>query len=78
MGTVLQENDDVESGNTDSQIRETLSAGSYTIEATTYDEADQTGTFTLTISGLGGGTTTDPETGMETGDGPAASPQHHR
>ena len=60
-GIFLHENDDVEGGNTDSQISETLSAGSYTIEATTYN-AGTAGTFTL-ISGLGGGTTTGPPTG---------------
>ena len=58
-GTVLHYNDDVESGNTDSRISETLAAGSYTIEATTYN-AGEAGSFTLTLSGLGGGTTTEP------------------
>ena len=37
-----------------------LSAGPYTIEATTYAE-NLTGAFTLTISGLSGTTTTDPD-----------------
>ena len=50
-GTVLHENDDVVSGNTNSRISETLSAGDYTIEATTYD-LTTTGAFTLTVSGL--------------------------
>ena len=63
-GTALHENDDVASGNTDSQISETLSAGSYTIEATTYS-AGAAGSFTLTVSGLGGGTTTEPGTGTD-------------
>ena len=71
-GTVLHENDDVASGNTDSQISETLSAGSYTIEATTYS-AGTAGSFTLTVSGLGGGTTTEPGTGTDTTDSCGAS-----
>ena len=50
-GTVLHENDDIVSGNTNSEIQETLSAGTYTIEATTYDSGE-TGQFTLTVSGL--------------------------
>ena len=50
-GTPLHFNDDVESGvNLNSRIDETLAAGTYTIEATTY-AADLAGTFTLTISG---------------------------
>ena len=61
-GTALHENDDVASGNTDSQIVATLSAGSYTIEATTYN-AGTAGSFTLTVSGLGGGATTTTPTG---------------
>ena len=56
-GTALHENDDHDNAglarSTDSQIRETLPAGTYTIEATTYG-AGETGSFTLTISGLGG------------------------
>ena len=59
-GTVLHENDDrATGGGTDSRISETLAAGSYTIEATTFD-AGTTGSFTLTVSGLGDGTTTEP------------------
>ena len=60
-GTPLHYNDDIESGgvNLNSRISETLAAGAYTIEATTY-AADQVGTFTLTINGLSG-TTTDPD-----------------
>ena len=50
-GDYLYENDD-DGGTTRSRIQETLAAGTYTIEATTYDEG-QTGSFTLTISGLG-------------------------
>ena len=51
-GTVAHENDDLELGNTNSQIAETLSPGTYTIEATTYGEGE-TGSFTLTIVILG-------------------------
>ena len=50
-GAVLHENDDIVSGNTNSQIRGTLPAGAYTIEVTTYDSG-ATGDFTLTVSGL--------------------------
>ena len=50
-GAVRYDNDDIDSGNRDSQIKETLAAGSYTIEATTYD-AGKTGSFTLTVRGL--------------------------
>ena len=66
-GTALYENDDIESGgvNLNSRISETLAAGTYTIEAATYDD-DQTGTFTLTISGLVGDG--GDETVMEPGD----------
>ena len=49
-GDFLHENDDEPDTNR-SEIRETLPAGTYTIEATTY-EAGQTGSFTLTVSGL--------------------------
>ena len=42
---------DVPEGDTDSCITESLDEGSYTIEATTYDEGE-TGEFTLTVSGL--------------------------
>ena len=63
-GEFLYENDDYpEAGDTDkSQIQETLAAGSYTIEATTYS-AGETGSFTLTVSGLGttGATPPGPE-----------------
>ena len=50
-GTVIAKNDDVATGNTNSQIREFLSAGTYTIEATTHKEAI-TGEFTLTVTGI--------------------------
>ena len=66
-GTILHENDDVDrpGGNLNSQISQTLAAGTYTIEAATYD-ADETGAFTLTISGLSGATTDpDPDPGSD-------------
>ena len=51
-GRVLHENDDLAPGSdTNSQIQETLSAGTYMIEATTYD-VGATGEFTLTINGV--------------------------
>ena len=53
-GAVLYENDDVESGNTNSRISATLSTGTYTVEATTYGEGE-TGTFTLNLTVQGGG-----------------------
>ena len=49
-GTVAQFNDDIERGDTNSQISETLEAGDYTVEVTTYG-SDVTGDFTLSISG---------------------------
>ena len=62
-GAALHENDDHEGGGlartTDSRISETLGAGTYTIEATTYSP-NEAGSFTLTVSGLGTGGTTDP------------------
>ncbi len=44
---------------TSSRIQETLQAGDYTIEATTY-YIRETGDFTLTTSGIGGATTPSP------------------
>ena len=59
-GTAAYENDDIAAGtDTNSEIEATLGAGTYTIEATTYG-AGETGSFTLTLSGLGGGTGTMP------------------
>ena len=52
-GTPVAENDDKVSGNTNSEISQSLAAGTYTIEATTY-KAATAGDFTLTLSGLGG------------------------
>ena len=59
-GAVQHDNDDIESGDTDSQIVATLSGGSYTIEATTY-RGEETGSFTLTVSGIDATDTTEPE-----------------
>ena len=62
-GAALHENDDAEAGNTArSQIRATLAAGTYTVEATTYGTGE-TGSFTLTITGLSGTGTTAPGPG---------------
>ena len=59
-GTAAYENDDIAAGtDTNSEIEATLGAGTYTIEATTYG-AGEMGSFTLTLSGLGGGTGTMP------------------
>ena len=48
-GTVEEENDDIVSGNSNSQIVATLAAGAYTIEATT-NTVGATGSFTLAIA----------------------------
>ena len=59
-GTAAYENDDIAAGtDTNSRIQATLGAGTYTIEATTYG-AGLEGSFTLTVSGLGGTTGTMP------------------
>ena len=62
-GPVEAENDDIETGvNLNSRIKETLAAGSYTIEATTYAATypdDQDLDFALSVSGLSGGASTD-------------------
>ena len=50
-GSVLLENDDIDSDNRDSRITATLDAGNYTIEATTYS-ASVTGEFSLSIAPL--------------------------
>ena len=51
-GVMLYENDDIEIGSdTNSRITQALSAGEYTIEATTYSSGE-TGEFTLTVTGL--------------------------
>ena len=49
-GPYIWENDDHEGSASVSQIQEEIDAGTYTIEATTYD-AGQSGSFTLTVTG---------------------------
>lgn len=52
-GSVAHFNDDIEVGlNTNSQIDQTLQAGSYTIEAATYKSGVTGSSFTLTVSGI--------------------------
>ena len=58
-GTSLFDNDDIETGNTNSQIEQSLNPGAYTIEVTTYTAGD-TGDFTLTVTGLEAGTGEPP------------------
>ena len=61
----IEDEDDDTPDTSRSEIVATLSAGSYTIEATTFAEGE-TGSFTLTVSGLGGATTgPDPEPGTD-------------
>ncbi len=78
-GTILHYNDDHDSSeftlasSTDSGISETLSAGTYTIEVTTYD-AGETGEFTLTISGLPAAITPTPEPSPTPGPSPEPTP----
>ena len=65
-GNVLHRNDDYQAYN--SRISETLSAGDYTIEATTYSR-QASGTFTLTAEGIGSATvptSTPPATATPT------------
>ena len=64
-GEFLQENDDIESSDSNSRIAETLTIGTYTIEATTYNE-DTTGSFTLSV------TAQVTQTPVATGCDPAA------
>ena len=52
-GSVLEENDDISNSDLNSRIVRTLSTGSYTVEATTYDNAT-TGSFSLTVQADGG------------------------
>ena len=51
-GDHLHQNDDHEGSRDVSHIQETLAAGTYTVEATTYGEGE-TSSFTLTVSGQG-------------------------
>ena len=72
-GTVLFENDDSATGNTNSRISESLSVGNYTIEATTY-ELQAIGDFTLTVSGLPTAPTHTVTPTPGTGDTPTVTP----
>ena len=69
-GSVLAKNDDIDTvgGNYDSRITATLTAGSYSIEATTYNQAvpGVTGQFTLTVSGSSVAMPTPTETPTST------------
>ena len=48
-GTVVHDNNNVGRGSINSRIEETLAAGTYTVEATTYYRNAVTGTFTLDV-----------------------------
>ncbi len=72
-GTVLFENDDTESGGTNSRIEATLQSGGYTIEATTF-EVEATGDFTLTVSGLPDASTPTATPTSGAGDTPTVTP----
>ena len=73
-GTVLHFNDDiVVNENTNSLISESLPAGDYTIEATTYD-VETTGSFTLTVSGLPDASTPTVTPTSGVGDTPTVTP----
>ena len=50
-GTAMYHNDDIDNSNRNSQIVATLRAGTYTIEATTYN-IGETGRFTLTVTDM--------------------------
>ena len=59
-GSPIHENDDRATGDYDSRIAESLGAGTYTIEATTY-AAGTTGSFTLTVTTVPVSDNTRPE-----------------
>ena len=59
-GDTVANNDDRATGDYDSRIAESLDAGTYTIEATTY-AAGTTGSFTLTVTTVPVSDTTTPE-----------------
>ena len=69
-GAFLYENDDIVSGgvNRNSRIGESLSAGTYTIEATTYS-VRQSGNFSLSFSGLTGESPEGPGTELQPAPG---------
>ena len=73
-GAILHYNDDVTPNeDTNSRISQSLSAGDYTIEATTYD-VEITGSFTLTISGLPAASTPTITPTLGAGDTPTITP----
>ena len=75
-GTILHYNDDItRNENTNSRISQSLSAGDYTIEATTYD-VEQTGNFTLVVSGLPAASTPTITPTSGAGDAPTVTPTH--
>ena len=83
-GAQVADNDDHASENdctaalgniTDSCITESLDAGDYTIEATIYDTG-VTGDFTLTVTGLDGGTVAPPPAPNTPGVVVSAGPNH--
>ena len=69
-GTPLATDDDGGPGH-DARIARTLDAGTYTVEATTYDW-NETGDFTLTLAGTGAAAAQSPG-GEGTGEDPAAT-----
>ena len=78
-GSAVDENDDHDTSEfsldstTDSGISESLDAGTYTIEVTTYT-AGETGDFTLTIGGLPAAVTPTPEPSPTPGPSPEPTP----
>ena len=73
-GKIEYYNDDiVVNENTNSRISESLPAGDYTIEATTYD-VETTGNFTLTVSGLPDASTPTVTPTISAGDTPTVTP----
>ena len=73
-GTIEYYNDDiVVNENTNSRISESLPAGDYTIEATTYD-IETTGSFTLTVSGLPDASTPTVTPTSGAGETPTVTP----
>ena len=73
-GAILHYNDDItRNENPNSRISQILSAGDYTIEATTYD-VEITGSFTLTVSGLPAASTPTITPTSGAGDAPTITP----
>ena len=75
-GAILHYNDDItRNENPNSRISQSLSAGDYTIEATTY-EIETTGNFTFTILGLPAASTPTITPTAGAGDAPTVTPTH--